>query len=89
MNNRPLKSSPGLRLRTAREGLGLSMRRVHAISVRLARKLRRKEFAVPATRVHEYERKGVVPSIHRVYTLAYVYRRKMKEVLSWYGVPIR
>lgn len=89
INHRSSKNSPGFHLRETRQRLGLSMRDVQAISQQIARKLHRAEFSIPATRIHEFERKRVVPSIHRIYTLSRVYRCEMKELLSWYGVPRR
>jgi hypothetical protein len=68
-------------------GLGLSLRDVHRASLKLAQKLRNRKFTVPASRLHDCEVKNVIPSIHRLYTLARVYGCDFRELCSWYGVP--
>jgi len=70
-----------------RKRLGLRLHDVHRKSLRIARKLGRKEFAIPPSRLHEFELKGTIPSIYRIYTLARVYGYSVSKVLSWYGIP--
>jgi len=53
----------------------------------LADKLENRAFILPASRVHDLELKGSVPSIFRVYTLSCVYDCEIGELLGWYGIP--
>lgn len=81
------RCAPGERLRAVRLVLDLSLRDVYQFSVRLARRLRNPEFVLPPSRLHEFETRNVVPSIHRLYTLACAYEYVMAEFLAWYGIP--
>ena len=83
-----LQSKPGAALRAIREQLGWSMREVHAASVALAKKHRQAAFVIPPSRLHNIESKNKIPSIHRLYALALIYRRTMNELLSFYGIPL-
>jgi len=83
------RPSPGERLRIRRLALGPTLREVHKASIMLAEKHENREFILPASRLHEFEVKGVVPSIFRLYTLAWVCGCKITELLRWYGVPSR
>jgi transcriptional regulator with XRE-family HTH domain len=78
----------GKSLRTLREKLGLTMRDVENSSARVAEKYRNEEFFVPPSRLSDIETKGIVPSIHRLYTLAVIYRRDLRELLNWYGIDV-
>jgi transcriptional regulator with XRE-family HTH domain len=78
----------GKSLRTLREKLGLTMRDIETSSARMAEKYRNEEFSIPPSRLSDIETKGVLPSIFRMYTLAVIYRRDMRELLSWYGVDM-
>jgi hypothetical protein len=79
--------NPGGRLRATRWALGLSLRDVHRASLKLARRLHDKKFILPPSRLHQVEMKASIPSIHRLYTLAHVYRYEMSELAHWYGIP--
>jgi len=79
---------PGKSLRTLREKLGLSMRDVENSSARIAEKYRNEEFSIPPSRLSDIETKGILPSIHRLYTLSVIYRRDLRELLTWYGVDV-
>ena len=84
------RSCPGDRLRATRLALGLTLRDiVHTASVKLARSLRNRRFILPASRLHDFEVKNTIPSLHRLYTLAHVYGCNVKDLLGWYGVPRR
>ena len=83
------RSTPGERLRATRWALGLTLRDVHTESMKLARTLRNRRFILPASRLHDFEVKNTIPSIHRLYTLAHVYGCDVRELLGWYGVPLR
>ncbi len=79
----------GNRLRASREALGMSLRDVHRASASIAKELRNRNFIVPWSRLHFYETRASTPSVYRLYTLARLYRRKLNELLSWYGIPAR
>jgi transcriptional regulator with XRE-family HTH domain len=78
----------GKSLRTLREKLGLTMRDVEMSSARIADKYRNEEFSVPPSRLSDIETKSILPSIYRLYTLSVIYRRDLRELLSWYGVDM-
>jgi transcriptional regulator with XRE-family HTH domain len=80
--------SSGPNLRTLREKLGLTVDDVETASERLARKHNNEEYRITTSRLSEFESKGVIPSIHRLYSLAVIYRREFSEMLSWYGVDL-
>lgn len=78
--------NPGEGLRRLREQLGLTIRDVEAASVRLADKYGNQSFAISLSRLSDIETKGIVPSLHKLYTLAVIYRRDIHELLSLYGI---
>lgn len=80
--------TPGQRLRLLREQCGLTIRDVESASARIAGKHGNDDFAVPLSRLSDIETKGNVPSIYRLYSLAVIYHRDYRELLSWYGVDL-
>ncbi len=78
----------GQKLRVLREKLGLTMRDIETASERIARKRENEEYLVPISRLSDFETKGVIPSIYRLYSLAVIYRRDLREILLWYGVSL-
>src|SRR6266404_7820915 len=80
--------SGGQNLRVMREKLGLTMRDVENATERLARKYTNDEYLIPISRLSDFETKGVIPSIYRLYSLAVIYRRDFREILSWFGVDL-
>ncbi len=80
--------SPGQNLRSLREQLGLTMRDVENATNRIAEKHRNEEFAIAPSRLSDIETKGVVPSLYRLYSLAVIYRRDPRDILSWYGIDL-
>ena len=80
---------PGSQLRAARNKFGWSLRNVEQQSMHIAAELKDRRFAVPYSRLNDIERNNTVPSIFRIYTLARIYRRDLRELLLWYGVPSR
>jgi transcriptional regulator with XRE-family HTH domain len=78
----------GKSLRTLREKLGLTMRDVETSSARVADRYRNEEFSIPPSRLSDIETKGILPSIYRLYTLSVIYRRDLRELMSWYGVDL-
>ena len=84
---RSRRNGRGKRLRALRLVRGLTLRAVHHASVVFSKRLRNSEFVVPVSRLHEFETRNVVPSIHRLYTLATIYGCEISELLGLYGVP--
>ncbi len=78
----------GLNLRLLREQLGLTMRDVETASVRIAERHGNDEFAISPSRLSDIETKGMIPSIFRLYSIAVIYRRDLREVLASYGVEL-
>ena len=79
---------PGLRLRNARERLGLTYRDVERASFELAAKRGRPEFIVHISRLADIENHEVVPTLHKLYTLAVIYHLNPHEIFRWYEVPL-
>lgn len=79
---------PGLRLRQVRERLGLTYRDVERISYELAARRGRPEFVLHISRLADIENHDVVPSLHKLYTLAVAYHLSPLDLLSWYEVPL-
>ena len=79
---------PGLRLRQARERLGLTYRDVESASYELAAKRGRSEFILHISRLADIENRDVVPGVHKLYTLAAIYRLNPHDILRWYDIPI-
>jgi transcriptional regulator with XRE-family HTH domain len=79
----------GQKLRVLREKLGLTMRDIETASERIARKRNNnEEYLIPISRLSDFETKGVIPSIYRLYSLAVIYRRDLRELLLWYEVNL-
>lgn len=78
----------GNKLRALRETLGCTMRDVENASLQIARRMGSEEFMIAPSRLSDIETKGVVPSIFRLYSMAAIYRRDYRELLSWYGVDL-
>jgi len=81
-------STAGQKLRHLREQLGFTIRDVEAASVLIAERHRNDDFSIPLSRLSDIETKGVTPSIYRLYTLSVVYRRDLREILTWYGIDV-
>jgi len=79
---------PGLRLRQVRERLGLTYRDVERISYELAARRGRPEFVLHISRLADIENHNVVPSLHKLYTLAVAYHLQPLEMLVWYDIPV-
>ena len=79
---------PGLRLRQARERLGLTYRDVESASYELAARRGRPDFILHISRLADIENHGVVPGLHKLYTLASIYRLNPLDIFRWYDVPI-
>src|SRR5262249_26346653 len=79
---------PGLRLRQARERLGLTYRDVERASYELAARRGRPDFILHISRLADIENRGVVPSLHKLYALAAIYHLNLMEMFRWYEVPL-
>lgn len=79
---------PGLRLRQIRERLGLTYRDVERISYELAARRGRPDFVLHISRLADIENHNVVPSLHKVYTLAVAYHLNPADLFGWYDVPL-
>jgi transcriptional regulator with XRE-family HTH domain len=78
----------GQRLRQIREQLGLTIRDVESASARLAAKYHNDDYAISLSRLSDIETKGVLPNVYRLYSLAIIYRRDFRELLSFYGIDL-
>ena len=79
---------PGLRLRQARERLGLTFRDVECSSYDLASVRGNRNFIIHVSRLAAIENQDVIPSPHKVCSLAYIYRIDPVDIFNWYGVPL-
>jgi transcriptional regulator with XRE-family HTH domain len=79
---------PGLRLRQAREKLGLTYRDVERASYELAAVRGRPDFILHISRLADIESHGVVPGLHKLYTLAALYHLSPVEIFRWYDAPL-
>jgi transcriptional regulator with XRE-family HTH domain len=71
-----------------REELGLTIRDVEAASARIAARHANEDFGISPSRLSDIETKGVVPNIFRLYSLAVIYRRDLRELFAWYGIDM-
>jgi transcriptional regulator with XRE-family HTH domain len=78
---------PGLRLRQTRESLGLTYRDVEQASYEIAAKRGRPEFILHISRLADIENRNVVPSLHKLYSLATIYHLSPLEISGWYEAP--
>lgn len=78
----------GLRLRQVRERLGLTYRDVETASYELALRRGRPEYIVHISRLADIENHNVVPSLHKLYTLAVLYHLNPLELFAWFEVPL-
>src|SRR5579864_5863444 len=79
---------PGLRLRQARERLGLTYRDVERASYELAARRGRPELILHISRLADIENRGVTPGLHKLYTMAVVYHLSLLAIFRWFIVPI-
>ena len=78
----------GRNLRLLRKQLGLTLQDVEVASEKIAGRYGNSEFLLPPSRLSDIETKEILPSIHRFYSLAVVYRKDVKELMSLYGVDL-
>ena len=80
--------SAGKKLRELRERVGLTLRDVVSASMVLAETHGMEEFVINPSRLSDIETKGVLPSIHRLYSLSVIYRADFTELMGYYGVDL-
>jgi transcriptional regulator with XRE-family HTH domain len=80
---------PGLRLRQTREALGLTYRDVERASYQIAVNRGRSDFILHISRLADIENRGVVPGIHKLYSLAAILHLDPLEISAWYEAPLR
>jgi transcriptional regulator with XRE-family HTH domain len=78
---------PGLRLRHARERLGLTYREVERASYEVVARRGRPEFILHISRLADIENRNVVPSLHKLYSLAAIYHLNPLHITNWYEAP--
>lgn len=80
---------PGLRLRQARENLGLTYREVEHASYEIAAKRGKPDFILHISRLADIENRNVVPSLYKLYSLATIYHLSSLEISGWYEAPFQ
>lgn len=80
---------PGLRLRQIRENMGLTYRDVEKASYEIAVKRGRPDFILHISRLADIENRGVVPSLHKLYSLATILHLDPLEISGWYEAPFQ
>ena len=80
---------PGLRLRQTRERLGLTYRDVESASFEIAARRGRPDFILHISRLADIENRNVVPSLHKLYSLAVIYHLDPLEIACWYEAPLQ
>src|SRR2546428_5288601 len=81
-------SRGGRKFRVRGKKFGWKRGKIKTASERIARKRQNEEYLVPISRLSDFENKGVIPSIYRLYSLAVIYRRDLREILLWYGISL-
>jgi transcriptional regulator with XRE-family HTH domain len=79
----------GLRLRQTREALGLTYRDVERASYQIAVNRGRPDFILHISRLADIENRDVVPSLHKLFSLAAILHLDPIEISSWYDAPFR
>ena len=80
---------PGLRLRQTREALGFTYRDVEKASYQIAMNRGRPDFILHISRLADIENRNVVPSLHKLYSLATILHLDPLEISGWYDAPFR
>lgn len=76
----------GLKLKKARLRMRLTFRDVEEVTSRIAALKQNEEYVVSVGRLGDIEKRGGIPSIHRLYSLCVIYRLDFNAVLGWYGI---
>jgi len=75
-------------MRQTRERLGLTYRDVESASFQIAAKRGRPDFILHISRLADIENRNVVPSLHKLYSLAVIYHLDPLEITCWYDAPL-
>jgi transcriptional regulator with XRE-family HTH domain len=86
--NPAANASTGMRLRQLRENMGLTIRDVESASQRIAARTGKPEYCIPLSRLSDIESKNVVPGIHKLCSLALIYRRPLNQLLSFFEIDV-
>jgi transcriptional regulator with XRE-family HTH domain len=78
---------PGLRLRKIREAQGLTYREVEKASYEIAVKRGRPDFILHISRLADIENRNVIPTLHKLYSLAAILHLSALEISDWYEAP--
>jgi transcriptional regulator with XRE-family HTH domain len=78
---------PGLRLRKIREAQGLTYREVEKASYEIAVRRGRPDFILHISRLADIENRNVIPTLHKLYSLAAILHLNPLEISDWYEAP--
>jgi len=79
---------PSLRLRQVCEALGLTYRDAQSASLAIAFLRGQPDFILPISRLADIENRDVIPSIHKLYSLAAIYHLDPLQISGWYEAPL-
>jgi hypothetical protein len=66
----------------------MTIRDVETASLRIAANHKNEDFALSLSRLSDIETKGVLPNLYRLYSMAVIYRRDIRDLFDWYGVDL-
>lgn len=75
-------------LRFMREKLGLTIRDVEAATNQIASRHGTLEYSVSLSRLSDIETKGIVPNLHKLYSLSVVYRKDIRDLMLAFGIDV-
>jgi transcriptional regulator with XRE-family HTH domain len=79
----------GEQLKQDRNRLGITTRQVEEYSKHIAEAERNEDFCISNAWITRIETdSSIVPSIHKLYSLATIYRLKFTDLLRWYGLDL-
>lgn len=78
---------PGEQVRQRRLSLGLKPSQLERLSKSLAIRLRDPRYAIPHSTLAEIEA-GSLPSVYKIFALAYCLRVSDDHILDWYGIDV-
>jgi len=78
----------GKQLRDARLHVRLSIRDVERLSRQLAQQKKSQDFYISHAWLTEIENGAFTPSIYKLYSLSVIYKRRLDEILAFFGVNL-
>lgn len=81
-------ASPGQRLKTLRETMGMTTREVEDFSSEIARAESKPQCFISHSALTGIENSGVIPSIFKLYSLSVIYRINYEDLLLIFGVNL-